>query len=58
MLLLQAIAHVSYLLSLLPTLPTAAFLIRVLIIFHEAGHGSTVNSVPLNYTYRIPRWRR
>ena len=41
MLLLQAIAHVSYLLSLLLTLPTAAFLIRVLIIFHEAGQGST-----------------
>ena len=44
-----AIAQVSYLLSLLLTLPTAGFLIRVFIIFHDAGHGSF---------FRHSRWNR
>ena len=35
-----ALAQVSYLLSLLLALPTAGFLIRVFIIFHDTGHGS------------------
>ena len=44
-----AIAQVSYLLSLLLALPTAGFLIRVFIIFHDAGHGSF---------FRRSRWNR
>ena len=44
-----AIAQVSYLLSLLVALPTAGFLIRVFIIFHDAGHGSF---------FRRSRWNR
>ena len=44
-----ALAQVSYLLSLLLALPTAGFLIRVFIIFHDAGHGSL---------FRRSRWNR
>ena len=44
-----AIAQVSYLLSLLLALPTAGFLIRVFIVFHDAGHGSF---------FRRSRWNR
>ena len=44
-----AIAQVSYLLSLLLALPTAGFLIRVFIIFHDTGHGSF---------FRRSRWNR
>ena len=44
-----AIAQVSYLLSLLLALPTAGFLIRVFIIFHDCGHGSF---------FRRSRWNR
>ena len=44
-----ALAQVSYLLSLLLALPTAGFLIRVFIIFHDTGHGSF---------FRRSRWNR
>ena len=44
-----AVAQVSYLLSLLLVLPTAGFLIRVFIVFHDAGHGSF---------FRHSRWNR
>jgi omega-6 fatty acid desaturase (delta-12 desaturase) len=44
-----AIAQVSYLLCLLLALPTAGFLIRVFIIFHDAGHGAF---------FRRSRWNR
>ena len=44
-----ALAQVSYLLSLLLALPTAGFLIRVFIVFHDAGHGSL---------FRRSRWNR
>jgi len=44
-----AIAQGSYLLSLLLALPTAGFLIRIFIIFHDAGHGSF---------FRRSRWNR
>ena len=46
---MAALAQVSYLLSLLLALPTAGFLIRVFIIFHDAGHGSF---------FRRSRWNR
>ena len=44
-----AVAQISYLLSLVLVLPTAGFLIRVFIIFHDAGHGSF---------FRKSRWNR
>ena len=44
-----AIAQLSYPLSLLLALPTAGFLIRIFIIFHDAGHGSFLP---------VSRWNR
>ncbi len=44
-----AISQASYLLSMLLALPTAGFLIRIFIIFHDAGHGSF---------FRTSRWNR
>lgn len=40
LILMVFVGQVSYLLSLLLVLPTAGFLIRVFIVFHDAGHGS------------------
>ena len=44
-----ALAQVSYLLCLLLAVPTAGFLIRVFIVFHDAGHGAL---------FRRSRWNR
>ena len=43
------LSQVSYLLALLLALPTAGFLIRVFIVFHDAGHGAF---------FRGSRWNR
>ena len=44
-----AVSQVSYWLALLLALPTAGFMIRVFILFHDAGHGSL---------FRDARWNR
>ena len=44
-----AVSQVSYWLALLLALPTAGFMIRVFILFHDAGHGSL---------FRDTRWNR
>ena len=49
------IAQVSYPLSLLLALPTAGFLIRIFIIFHDAGHGSFLPASRWNRAGRLRR---
>lgn len=44
-----ALAQVSYWLALLLAVPTAGFMVRVFILFHDAGHGSL---------FRDTRWNR
>ena len=44
-----ALSQVSYWLALLLAVPTAGFMVRVFILFHDAGHGSL---------FRDARWNR
>ena len=46
--------NISYLLTLLLAVPTAGFLMRIFIIFHDCGHGSFFPSTRLNR--RIGFW--
>jgi omega-6 fatty acid desaturase (delta-12 desaturase) len=46
--------HISYFLTLLLAVPTAGFLMRIFIIFHDCGHGSFFQSTKLNR--RIGFW--
>jgi omega-6 fatty acid desaturase (delta-12 desaturase) len=46
--------HISYFLTLLLAVPTASFLMRIFIIFHDCGHGSFFPSIRLNR--RIGFW--
>jgi omega-6 fatty acid desaturase (delta-12 desaturase) len=46
--------HISYFLTMLLAVPTAGFLMRIFIIFHDCGHGSFFPSTRLNR--RIGFW--